>query len=93
MEDFDRTPFKNRDISRLTSKTTSPPGTSAAMSFKNARDARNGNTPEQRANAAAKKSMKDAKKIIKTGSGDMGKMNAAIRATDGFSSIFGLKAP
>ena len=61
MEDFDRTPFKNRDISRLTGNTTTPPGTSATMSFKNARDARNGNTPEQRVNAAAKKSSKGTK--------------------------------
>ena len=56
MEDFDRTPFKNRDISRLTGKTTPPPGMSAVMQLKNARDAKKGNTPEQRANAAAKKS-------------------------------------
>jgi hypothetical protein len=57
MEDFDRTPFKNRDISRLTGNTTTP----TATSFRNARDARNGNTPEQRANAAAKKSSKNTK--------------------------------
>jgi hypothetical protein len=67
MEDFDRTPFKNRDISRLTGSTTNPPA-NTAMSAINARDARNGNTPEQRANAAAKKSMKDAKKDVKKGS-------------------------
>ena len=78
MEDFDRTPFKNRDISRLTGNTTTP----TATSFKNARDAKRGNTPEQRANAAAKKSGPTADDYR-----NMKKNNPSGPAPSGFSSL------
>jgi hypothetical protein len=83
MEDFDRTPFKNRDITRLTGKTTPPPGTSFAISAMNARDAKRGNTPKQKADAAAKQSMKDAKKNFE----NMKKNGPSGPAPSGFSSL------
>ena len=59
--DYNSISFRNRDIDRLSGNTTKSP----AQSVAEARNARNGNTPEARANQAAKQAMKDARKVIR----------------------------
>ena len=56
--DYNSIAFKNRDIDRLSSNTTKSP----AQAVSALRDAR-GNTPKDKADAAAKAAMKEARKM------------------------------
>lgn len=59
--DYNSIAFRNRDVDRLSGNTTKSPG----QLVSEARNSRNGNTPEARANQAAKQAMKDARKTIR----------------------------
>ena len=56
--DYNSISFRNKDIDRLSGNTTKSPAQSVAA----LRDAR-GNTPKDRADAAAKAAMKEARKM------------------------------
>jgi hypothetical protein len=57
--DYNSISFRNKDIDRLSGNTTKSPAQAVAA----LRDARNGNTPKDRADAAAKAAMKEARKM------------------------------
>jgi hypothetical protein len=59
--DYNSISFRNKDIDRLSGTTTKSPGQAVAE----ARNARNGNTPEAKADQAAKQAMKNARKELR----------------------------
>lgn len=63
--DYNSISFRNKDIDRLSGNTTKSPNQMIGQSAAEAINARNGSTPKERADQAAKQAMKDARKVIR----------------------------